>query len=240
MNRVSICIATYKRPEMLNSLLISILETSKDPSLIKSISIFVVDNDNEGSSKHVVEHFSSSNKTDFEIYYEIEPQKGISNVRNRLVTNSLKHGGDFMIFIDDDEFVTLNWLNEMVGCAKLNNADVVIGPVIPVFEKNTPDYISYWFNRSRYPDNSTVETLQTGNLLMRLSMLMDKKVWFDTSGSEDTKKGIPFYWSEKQLLCRVQFKWLKRIYRANTYTYSSKLRKTSRMIKWLVWLTLVA
>ena len=52
---------------------------------------------------------------------------------------------DFIVCIDDDEFPTPDWLNQLLLTITEIKADIVLGPVIPVFENKVSPYISYWF-----------------------------------------------------------------------------------------------
>ena len=92
----SVCIATYKRSQLLRKLLDSIVSQYL-PDNIK-LQVIVVDNDMENSAEHIVKEYENRENISFE--YFVQPEKNISLTRNVAVKNSK---GEFLLFIDDDE-----------------------------------------------------------------------------------------------------------------------------------------
>ena len=244
MNNIVIAIPTYKRPIMVRKLILSIADLKIDKTLIKSISIIVVDNDIERTAEETINKLIVETKGIYKLYYSNYAVKGLSNVRNELLRNSFELSPDFIVFIDDDEFVTREWLNELLKTIINNHADVARGPVFAELDNNIPDNIACWFKRENFPDNLKLNTLTTGNLILRTSSLKKFNVWFDNrfnkTGSEDSnfgiqllKKGATIYWSAKAITYetipekRANIKWLiNRSYRvASTYSYFLKLEK---------------
>jgi len=229
---------------MLEKLIISITKSNIDKSLIKDMNIIVVDNDAERSAEKKVEELKIQQKDCYKIQYHTYPNKGLSNVRNELIRKALLLSPDFIIFIDDDEFVTSEWLNELIKTLLSNNGDMVSGPVLPVFNHKVSKYISCWFNRPNYPNNQKINSIASGNLIINAKSLKKFNVWFDIrfnkTGSEDSyfgkqmiEKGATAYWSEKAVAYenipekRTSLKWLiKRWYRGSmSYTYILNLEK---------------
>ena len=56
--------------------------------------------------------------------------------RNELLNKALLFNPDFIIFIDDYEFVTPYWLIELLTTIINNNANATRGPVIAKFRKS--------------------------------------------------------------------------------------------------------
>ncbi|MEI6047781.1 MAG: glycosyltransferase [Bacteroidota bacterium] len=245
MNKITICIATYKRPSMLEKLIISILNCNIDKSLIGDISIIVVDNDTEKTAEGVINVLMERIKGIYKLIYSSYPYKGIVNVRNECLKKALSLEPDYIVFVDDDEYVTPDWLNELVKTIINNNADIVRGPVFSEPEIKVSDSISYWFTiRATYSDNSQIYRIATGNLIMNRLSFQKFDVWFDPrfniTGSSDyffgvqlLKKGARFYWAANAIAyetipeSRANLKWLiKRFYRgASTFTWVLKLEK---------------
>jgi succinoglycan biosynthesis protein ExoM len=244
MNKIAICIPTYKRSLMLEKLILSIFECTNDKSLIKDVNIIIIDNDIDISAQDTTNRLRHRIIENYQLHYYNYPAKGLANVRNQLIKNALTQNPDFLVFVDDDEYVTSEWLNELVKTIINNNADAVYGPRIRVFEKKVPKSIEYWFTYKEYPDNTLLPILETGNIILRVSSLLKFNVWFDArfniTGAEDyyfgvqiLKKGAKFYWASNALVYetipdnRANLKWLiKRFYRgASTYTYVLKLEK---------------
>jgi succinoglycan biosynthesis protein ExoM len=249
MYKIVICIPTFKRPEMLKKLVLSILECSIDKSLIKSRSIVIVDNDAVMSAETTVKELTSKEDMGTEISYSGYPVKGLANVRNELLRIGLALNPDFIVFVDDDEYVTHDWLNELVGTIQSNNGDMAMGPVNSVVGKDVPKFISCWLDRADYFNNAKLNFIRTGNLIIRVKSLLEKKVWFDPrfnkTGGEDSffglqmiKKGATIYWASKAVVCetvpddRANIKWLfARYYNgANKFAFILKIEKNKKKV----------
>ncbi len=244
MNNIAICIPTYKRPVMLKKLLMSIFESNIDVSLIKDVNIIIVDNDIDRTAETIAIELKTTLPVPYTLSYYNFPVKGLSNVRNELIKYALLLNPDFIDFIDDDEYVTNEWLNELVKTLIISNADAVRGPVIAVSEEIVPEYIWCWFNREMYPDRSQIYSFTTGNLILRRSSLKKYDVWFDnrfnSTGAEDVYfgrqllvKGATIFWSKNAITYetiakdRTSIYWvMKRKFRgATNFVYTLKLEK---------------
>ncbi|MBK8501585.1 MAG: hypothetical protein IPL46_04900 [Saprospiraceae bacterium] len=175
----------------------------------------------------------------------MQSHQGSVNVRNALIKESLYLNPDFLAFVDDDQFVSSEWLSEMIHTMVVTEGDLAVGPVIPVFEKKVPLWISCWFRHHQIRDNTTINFIETGNLAIRASYLQlnpdlrfDQR--FNTTGAEDSyfgvqviKKGTKIWWSANAKTFetippqRAKIKWLiRRSYRgANTFTFIILLEK---------------
>jgi succinoglycan biosynthesis protein ExoM len=247
MNTIAICIPTYRRPLLLSKLITGILESSTDPSIIKCVKIIIVDNDALRSAEKSVSELQTKNRSGVSIEYHCFPAKGLSNVRNELLKKAFLVNPHYIVFVDDDEHVSVEWLNELVKTIIQNKADLVMGPVISLFDSYVPESISCWFDRPLYPDNNSITAIATNNLIINASTLMTSGVWFDmkfnTIGAEDSyfglqllKYGARGFWSSNAIVyetvpdSRANLNWLMRRYYngANTYTYILKLEKEYR------------
>ncbi|GGB48438.1 succinoglycan biosynthesis protein ExoM [Roseibium aquae] len=113
----------------------------------------------------------------------------ISKARNALLDAV---GGDWLVFVDDDEWVEPDWLEQLFACARMFHADVVVGPVIPHYPDGTPD----WLVKANplYADwgaqGQTLTTGRGGNTLVRMAPVRDLglrfRPEFGTTGGEDT------------------------------------------------------
>jgi succinoglycan biosynthesis protein ExoM len=229
---------------MLNQLLLTIFENRIDEALINYVDIIIVDNDIDRSAETIVKNINENNVRPRKLLYYNHPVKGLSHVRNELLNKALLQNPDFIVFIDDDEFVTSDWLNELLTTILSNNADAVRGPVIARLDKSVSKYIAYFFQRKDHPDNSQVHALATGNLILRRTSFEKFNVWFDnrfnSTGSEDSffgiqlmKRGATIYWAARAIAYetipdkRATLKWLiKRNFNgAVSFTYILKLEK---------------
>ena len=130
----SVCIATYKRPTLLEQTLASILAQVLPHDII--IETIVVDNDPERSAAGIVEKHHDTDSISFK--YFSQPIKNISLTRNMAVHNA---SGTYLVLIDDDEVASPRWIATLLKAADKYGADGVFGPVLPIFDKSAPEWL---------------------------------------------------------------------------------------------------
>jgi succinoglycan biosynthesis protein ExoM len=217
---ITLCIATYRRPDRLGELLRDLTLQQRPPD-----EIVVVDNDALGSARAVVERQRQLGSPCL-IHYAIQPIPNISATRNRSV--ELAHG-DWLGFIDDDERAPSAWLRELVQSAHRAGTDVVLGPVVPL----VPRWAPAWIRRGRFYDWARMAThqvvplnkLRFGNVLLRAELLQAADSRFDTdfglTGGEDgdlltrlVQKGACVHWCDEAVVfepvehARLSLRWL--------------------------------
>ena len=201
---VAICIATFKRPDLLSNCLTSIGQLSI-PDNYKPI-IIVVDNDGERSGEN------SFNKTkeliDFDSYYYVEPDRGICSARNLLLEKALEHKADYIAFVDDDELTHKQWLINIVTGLEKYNCDIVAAPVLPISETSAPnDFVT----DPKRPSGSTPRNIPAGNVLFNEKLITEYGLrfdrYFDFIGCEDfdffdraIKKGMTSVWIDDAII----------------------------------------
>jgi succinoglycan biosynthesis protein ExoM len=219
---ISVCIATYRRLDRLEALLLDLARQVLLPS-----EVVVVDNDAAGTACAVVERCRQV-PVPFPIHYDIQPQKNISLTRNRTVELS-QH--EWLAFVDDDERAPEFWLERLAASARETSADGVLGPVVPVVPEDAPS----WIRRGNFYDFPRMQTgsvvppnrLRFGNLLLRTSCVKAMDVMFDPAygltGGEDgdllsrmTLRGSRIVWCDEAEVhepierSRLNLKWLLR------------------------------
>ncbi|MGE0736605.1 MAG: glycosyltransferase family 2 protein [Alphaproteobacteria bacterium] len=180
---VSVCIATYRRPDGLSRLLRS-LELQRGN--LPDFEIVIVDNDATGSAAKVCAEFADR----LRLRYLVEASRGIAAARNRAVAAS---AGRFLAFIDDDEEADPNWLTSLRRVMELHNADGVFGPVVVRLAQDSPAWISQsgFFDYPALPTGAVVPWYwtRTSNAYVRRDALPDKDAPFDRKldliGGED-------------------------------------------------------
>lgn len=244
MYSIAICIPTYKRPTMLRKLISSIIENDVNLSLINDVRIIIVDNDEERSGEIVLEKVDDKYYNNLDIHYYNYPVKGLSNVRNEIFKRALEFHPDYIVCIDDDEYSTPDWLNQLVGTITSNKCDIAIGPVIPNLESSVSPSIAYFFKYHIIKNDTQIFFFESGNFIISAAFITAHNLNFDnrfnSTGAEDSyfgvsalKKGASIYWSANAItyetipLKRSTLNWLiKRSYRsAITYTYVLILEK---------------
>jgi succinoglycan biosynthesis protein ExoM len=165
---ICVCICTYKRTRLLKRLLGELARQNTAGAF--TYSVVVADNDREQSAQAVVAEVAASSPVP--IQYCVEPQQNIALVRNQAVANAQ---GDFIAFIDDDEFPPADWLLTAFRACDEYKADGVLAPVRPYFEHEPPQ----WLIKGRFcerPEHPTGYRLswretRTGNVLFRRRIL---------------------------------------------------------------------
>lgn len=165
---LSVCICTYKRPVLLRRLLEELEKQETGGAF--TYSVVVADNDAKRSAEALVAEFAQ--RTPGRVAYCCEPQQNIALVRNRAIENA---SGDFIVFIDDDEFPVTAWLAELWrNCERFGVAGV-LGPVRPHFDAPPPTWLikGRFCERPEFPTGTPLAWSQcrTGNVLFRRSIL---------------------------------------------------------------------
>ena len=163
---ISVCIATYRRPERLGQVLHDLANQTLKPS-----QIVVVDNDAEQSAEAVVNAFGQNMalcQPPIRVVYGVQPERNISSTRNRTVELAT---GDWLAFVDDDERAPANWLEQLFALALSAQVDGVLGPVIPELPAHAPDWIQrgdfYSYTRFATGQDVPLPYLRFGNVLLR-------------------------------------------------------------------------
>lgn len=191
------------------------------------ISVLLIDNDKEKSSLNVFNKVKKS--FPFKIYYYVEKIKGIPYGRNKVLDIAIKKKFDFLIFIDDDELPSKNWLNELMHIQRKYNADIVAGPSIRIIPKQTPLWVkegNFYNNQRKIKNGANISEAYTNNVLFKIDMLKKEKIKFDerlkTAGGSDA------LFSRQLINLRYKAKWAEK---AITYEYLTKERTT---VDWLI------
>jgi succinoglycan biosynthesis protein ExoM len=186
---------------MLNRLLVEIARQQTDGRF--TYSIVVVDNDEQQSARPVVAEFTA--KYPVETVYCFEPRKNIALARNTVLEHAR---GDYIAFIDDDEFPVPEWLQMMLKTCEEYQAAGVLGPVRPHFEEPPPRWIidGRFCERPEHPTGRVMdwEESRTGNVLFQRLILNGVPQAFNPefgNGGEDkdffmrmTQQGCVFRW----------------------------------------------
>ena len=128
---VCLCVPTFRRPEGLRKLLAHVERLS----YAGAINVIVVDNDAEGrAGAAVVEQMATTFR--FPLTCIVESRRGQTYAYNSAFVNACRAAPapDYVAVLDDDEYPDPNWLSEMIRVAGEFRADIVGGPVFPVFD----------------------------------------------------------------------------------------------------------
>lgn len=207
---VSVCICTFKRLALLERLLENLQKQRTDG--LFTYSAVVADNDPAQSAQQLVAELAATSAVPLK--YCSESQPNIALARNKAVQYA---EGDFIAFIDDDEFPTEDWLWNLFKTCTEFGVDGVLGPVKPSFESEPPQ----WVKRGKFFDRPTFETgykvnwdeARTGNVLFKRKILNSVEVPFRSefaTAGEDVdffrrmiEKGHTFIWCNEAVAYEV-------------------------------------
>jgi succinoglycan biosynthesis protein ExoM len=208
---ISVCICSFKRPQFLQRTLENLraLETED----LFDYSIVVVDNDHDETARATVCDFART--APVKVVYGVEPEQNISLARNKALELA---AGDFVAWIDDDEFPEPNWLLNFYKTLDQSNSDGALGPVEPVFESTPPSWIlkGKFFEKRRcritgsklkWNQTSTANALVRRDLFKELTEPFRRQF---TSGCEDVdffkrmmEYGHSFLWCNEAVVHEI-------------------------------------
>ena len=202
---ICVGICTYKRAAMLRHLLNEI--SRQENGGLFTLSVVITDNDEGRSAEPVVE--AARAELGLDIKYCIEPRQNIALARNKVVENA---SGDYLAFIDDDEFPGTEWLLTLFNACDKYKVDGVLGPVKPFFEEEAPKWVveGRFYDRPSYPTGFVIDGPKgrTGNVLLRKSIFTGSeppfRPEFRTGEDQDffrrmIEKGHTFIWCHEAM-----------------------------------------
>ena len=207
-------------------------------------SAVIVDNDEKESARDIVGEVAATSLISMKYY--VQHNRGIAHARNMATQQA---AGEFIAFIDDDEFPTPEWLLNLYRTYHEYKADGVLGPVKPYFEVPPPK----WILKGRFCERAEYNTgkelhwsrSRTGNVLLGRH-LVEVPSPFDpkfAAGGEDViffkemaNKGKIFVWCNEAPVyeavppdrCRMRY-FLKRAFLQGNV--SSKYHGTMNRIR---------
>lgn len=208
---ICICLCTFKRPQLLKRTLENLCSQKTDD--LFDYSVVVADNDCAQSARATVAEFSQSSP--IEIIYAVETKENIALARNKALQQAT---GDFIAWIDDDEFPEHDWLLNFFNTLERTGADGTLGPVDPVFENSPPPWIlkgRFFEKRRNLATGTKLKWYQTStaNAFVRRKILADIAEPFHRqfgSGGEDVdffkrmgERGHIFVWCNEAVVHEV-------------------------------------
>ena len=160
-----ICVPTFRRPEMLRATLESLVAQQTSVAF----AVVVIDNDAEAKEGlEIARAFFADGR--LKGFVATEDRQGNVHAINaafgmaRIAFPAAEH----FLMIDDDEIAAPIWLDQMITAARRDNADVVGGPVFPIFPADVKaafrDHPVYW---PAYSKSGPVPMIYgTGNCLI--------------------------------------------------------------------------
>jgi glycosyltransferase involved in cell wall biosynthesis len=223
---VVLCIPTFRRPEGLKKLLSHVAKLAYAGPL----SVVVVENDAELRAGAAVAT-EMSQVFPFPLAIIVEPRRGQTYAYNRGFASACRASSppDYVAVLDDDEYPDRAWLHQMMRAALSVDADIVGGPVLPVFQD--PHHwlaLSGLYEPPRHTSGRIDMIHGAGSMLIRRSVLesyLDEPFSHDfafTGGSDlefftrCRRDGRSFAWADSAFVfettppARTSVSWLLR------------------------------
>jgi glucosyl-dolichyl phosphate glucuronosyltransferase len=216
---VSIIICTYKRPILLESTLKSVVDLD---FAADQFEVIVIDNGSDDQSHDVFESINLQGRC--QMVYAREATLGLSHARNKGIGLSK---GEIVAFLDDDELVDQNWLQELVKPYYSDERIACVGGrIVPVFPDNK--YPS-WYSKDIqgffggvdhgeqiHEVNFPIEYIGGGNMSFNRRLIIE-------SGMFNVRLGIiggsSYSGEENELAFRIKNKGFKVLYTPFATTY---------------------
>lgn len=126
---ITIAICTKDRPQTLRENLTDLISKLEDSTIFDEVEILIVDSSDNQDTKETVNYFRKKGYKSL-IQYTTNSKGGISFSRNKALAISK---GKVIIFLDDDTFISNNWLKEVkTALQKFPKASLIGGKVLPL------------------------------------------------------------------------------------------------------------
>lgn len=151
----------------------------------RTFEIIVIDDSVDGAAASLCAQLESSVAT---LRTATSASRNIAIARNLSLANAL---GDWLVFIDDDEWPEEDWLERHFATLELTGADAVIGPVRAHYPDNAPGWVVRGdpYSRWHIATGTTMKQGSTANAVIRHAALTQHRLHFQNhlgrSGGED-------------------------------------------------------
>ncbi len=182
---VSVCLCTYKRDTLDRTLSSLVSQVLPDGCQLE---VIVVDNDKEESGRATCERHKDA-QSEVNIRYFVNAERNLASVRNSTIEHA---SGDYLAFIDDDEWADPNWIAILHSSLEEYGADAVFGVVDVQYPESSPSWIvaGDMFGKDKHRTGEVLKKGATSNAILKAHWVNERKIRFDPefgkSGGEDT------------------------------------------------------
>lgn len=155
---ISVIICTHNRCEELKTALTSLL--SQEGGEDVNYEVIAIDNNSSDDTRGVINNFMP--RFAGRLRYIFEPKQGLSNARNRGISEAQ---GEITAFIDDDIVLDKAWLKSVSNACTTYNSACFGGKVVPVHDFKIP----FWFDEKLLRLGGTVCAHNLGDVLFEYS-----------------------------------------------------------------------
>lgn len=124
---ISIVVPVYNTEEYLERCLDSILKQT-----YSDLQIIVVNDASKGNAKDIIKHYQARDNRI--LYVEHEKNMGLFRAR---ITGSLKATGEYIAFVDSDDYIGMDFYRLLLEDAEKHKADMILGRTVMVANEKT-------------------------------------------------------------------------------------------------------
>lgn len=181
MLKISVIIPIYNNDKYIKKCLDSVLNQD-----FKEFEVIIINDGSTDNSKAICEKYASK---DSRVRLINIKNSGVSNARNIGLQNAR---GEYIQFIDSDDYIDKNMFKELYNISLNTNADVIISGItkINIKTKNSKEVLpisSGLYNKKEVLNNFELEQRKTGlygyvsNKFIKASIINKYKIKFDTT-----------------------------------------------------------
>lgn len=176
MKKIAVVVCTYKRPQLLELALKSLVNQSADKELFN---ILVVDNNSQDETKAIVDKYREMFDN---VDYVLETKQGAGHARNCGYQNS---EAEYIAYMDDDAQADKLWIEKAIEVIDNFSPDLFGGPIFPFYLSPKPD----WF-LDKYEERHTENSSGWFNGVFSGANMFVKKELFTESNGFPTHVGM--------------------------------------------------
>ena len=142
-SKVSVIVPVYNAEKYINNCISSLINQT-----YKNLEIIIIDDASLDNSKDIIKKYASLDKRIRPIYSEIN--QGVSKSRN---IGLRTYTGDYVFFMDADDYIKENTIELMLKDSKKYNADLVENYHLIIYRNNNKEYK---FTEKKVPKNNLI------------------------------------------------------------------------------------
>ena len=173
MKKVSVIVPVYNAEKYLRECLDSLVNQT-----LKEIEIIVVNDGSKDNSLSILREYEKKHK-DKVIVIDNKENQGIGRTRN----NGLKKAtGEYIGFMDSDDYADLNMYEEYYEFAKKNKLDIATGYYTKLINNNKEVFKNEYFEITNYQNNKNIINLidyGPANKIFKNNIIRENKILFE-------------------------------------------------------------
>jgi succinoglycan biosynthesis protein ExoM len=191
---VSVCVCTFRRPDMLARLLVRLAEVAHDARDVAEVAVVVIDDDVSRSAEPVAT--AATGRFARGLQYHVSASGNISVARNAALDLGCR-SSEWLALTDDDCMPETGWLRELITVQRRYGAELVTGTCMDTLVAGAPDWLGdepFLESASGTPDGAEIQMGYIKNTLLAADAIRRHRLRFDPAfGGTGGEDAIFFY-----------------------------------------------